>query len=134
MPNVPIDPDEAVRLYVDKEWSVREVADHLGCSYGRVYGVLRNRVVMRGRDGGVRAGRDRDRVVEVIRERIVNGDWQPEQKILSEQEMAKMFAVGVHIVRGAVADLRRSGYLRTVRAKGTYVRPRSDWPEGGKMR
>lgn len=134
MPNVPIDPDEAVRLYVDQKWSVREVADHLGCSYGRVYGVLRNRVVMRGRNGSRRVNPDRALVADVMRERIVTGDWKPNHKILSEQDIAKIFSVGVHIVRGAVADLRRSGYLRTVRAKGTYVRPRRDWPEGGEAR
>lgn len=135
MPKPVIDADEAVRLYVEKEWSVREIAQRFDTSYGRVYGVLRNRVVMRGRNGmGTHAHRERLRVAAVMRERIVTGDWPPNRKILGEQDMARIFDVGVYAVRGAIADLRRGGYLRTVPGKGTYTRPRSDWCGGGEAR
>lgn len=124
-----LDTQEIVRLYVEEEWSVREIASRHGRSYGKIYGILRSRVVMRSSNG---AGRRRDdmrhvKVAETMRERIVSGDWPPGRKILAQEDLAKIFDVRIQTIREAVAHLRERGYLTTVRNKGTYVRPRQDW-------
>jgi transposase len=121
-----IDPEKAVRLYVEDEWSVREIADHLTSSYGQIYGLLRRRQVPM-RSAADQKRRQND-VTETVRARIVGGDWKPGRKILSEEELARILGVGPHTVRLAVADLRRRGYLRTVAGRGTYVRPPEEWP------
>jgi transposase len=117
-----IDPEEAVRLYVDKEWSVREIANHLGSSYGRIYNLLRNRVVMRtARDRG--KSEDHTEIAEIIKARIVDGDWETGRKILPIADLARIFGVRQQTVRLAIADLRRRGYLRSERGRGICVRP-----------
>jgi GntR family transcriptional regulator len=128
MSNAHIDTDEIVRLYVHEEWSVREIATHFGCSYGRIYGILRARVVMRRSGGkGPRRGVEYIKVAEIMRERIVTGDWRPGQKILAQEELARIFDVRHQTIREAVAHLRQRGYLLTLPNKGTFVRPRRDW-------
>lgn len=126
MTESPIDTQEIVRLYVEEELSIREIATRVGRSYGRVYGILRARVVMR----TARRSGEYARVAELMRERIVNGDWRPNRKILSQEDLSTIFGVRQQVIREAIADLRRRGYLFTVRHKGTYVRPRQDWESG----
>jgi Bacterial regulatory proteins, gntR family len=130
MPNLPahIDPDEAVRLYINEEWSVRDIATRFGCSYGRVYGILRSRVVLRPSGGrGPRRNTEYVKVAEIMRERIITGDWRPGRKILAQHELARIFDVRHQTIREAVSHLRQRGYLLTVTNKGTYVRPPRDW-------
>jgi transposase len=131
MSNPQIDTQEMVRLYVDEEWSVRDIATRFGCSYGRTYGILRSRVVLRRSDGrGPRRTLEYVKVAEIMRERIVAGDWRPGRKILAQQELAEIFDVRHQTIREAVAHLRQRGYLLTVPNKGTYVRPPRDWETG----
>jgi GntR family transcriptional regulator len=128
MSNSHIDTEEMVRLYIDEEWSVRDIATRFGLSYGRVYGILRARVVMRTSPGrGPRRGTEYVRVAEIMRQRIVTGDWRPNRKILPQQDLAKIFDVRHQTIREAIAELRRRGYLMTLPNKGTYVRPSQDW-------
>lgn len=128
MTNNEFNAEEAVRLYVEQELSVREIATHFGVAYGKVYSALRSRVVMRQSNGpGPRRGTEYIEIAEVMRRRILNGDWEPNRKILSQGDLAKMFDVRQQAIREAVADLRRRGYLRTVPSRGTYVRPPQDW-------
>src|ERR1044072_5452905 len=116
------DADEIVRLYVDEEWSVRDIATRFGYSYGRTYNLLRARVVMR-RSGGSGPRRTDEylTVAEVMRERITTGDWKPGRKIIAQHELAKIFNVRHQTIREATAHLRQHGYLRSVPNKGTYV-------------
>jgi hypothetical protein len=127
MSNSPIDTQEIVRLYVDEELSVRDIATRYRCSYGRIYNLLRARVVMRSSN---RSGRRQStlylQIAEVMRERIVTGDWPPNRKILSQEDLAKIFGVRHQVIREAELHLRERGYL-TVKSRGTYVRPRQDW-------
>jgi transposase len=120
--------EEAVRLYVERELSVREIATRFSVSYGKVYNALRARVVMRPSNGpGPRRTDEYIKVAEIMRERIVSGDWEPNRKILSRGDLAKIFDVREQTIREAVAHLRQRGYLLTLPNKGTYVRPRQDW-------
>jgi GntR family transcriptional regulator len=129
MSNSPIDTQEMVRLYVDEGLSVREIATRYGRSYGKIYNMLRNRVIMRpSKVRGSRRDTEYRKVAEIIRERIVTGDWPPNRKILSQNELALIFGVGLSTIRVAIADLRQRGYLTTKPNKnGIYVRPPQDW-------
>src|SRR5256885_16028456 len=83
-----IDTQEIVRLYVEEELSVREIATRYGRSYGKIYGLLRKRVIMRPSNGrGPRRSTEYLKVAEVMRERIVTGDWPPNRKILSQHDL-----------------------------------------------
>jgi Bacterial regulatory proteins, gntR family len=125
-----IDTQEMVRLYVEEQWSVRDIATRFGYSYGRTYGVLRSRVVMRPSGGtGPRRSLEYLKVAEIMRERIIAGDWKAGRKILAQQELARIFDVRHQTIREAVAHLRQRGYLLTLQHKGTYVRPERHWRE-----
>lgn len=119
-----LDIDEIVRLYLDEEQDIRQIATRFGCSYSRVYGILRSRAVLR-RSG--RWSREYVRVAQIMRENIIAGDWRPGHKILAQPELAKIFGVSHQTIREAVADLRERGFLFTVPNKGTYVSPPRIW-------
>jgi hypothetical protein len=128
MPNAHLDTQEIVRLYVQEEWSVRDIATRFGASYGRIYGILRSRVVLRRSGGkGPRRTLEYVKVAEIMRQRIVTGDWPPGRKILTQQELARIFDARHQTVREAIAHLRQRGYLVTVAHKGTYVSPPRFW-------
>src|SRR5256885_14462333 len=100
-----IDTQEIVRLYVEEELSVREIATRYGRSYGKIYGILRKRVLMRPNGRGPARSTEYLKVAEVMRERIGMGDWPPNRKILSQQDLALIFGVGVQTVRDATTHL-----------------------------
>jgi GntR family transcriptional regulator len=128
MSKPPVDTQEVVRLYVEKEWTVREIAQHFGSSYGKIYNLLRNRVVMRRSSGrGPQRTTGHVEVAETIRQRIIEGDWPPNRKILSQPDLARIFGVGHAVIRNAVSHLEQQGYLKVVPSKGTYVRPEAHW-------
>jgi hypothetical protein len=128
MTDSPLDTQEIVRLYIEEALSVREIATRFERSYGRIYGILRTRIVMRTSNG---PGRRRDgayiEVAELMREHIISGHWPPRRKILPQRDLAQIFDVKPQVIREAIAHLRQHGYLQTVRSKGTYVRPPRDW-------
>lgn len=129
MPKARLDIDEIVRLYLDEKQDVRQIATRFGCSYSRVYGILRSREVLR---KSRRWSREYVKVAQIMRERIIAGDWPPGHKILAKPELAKIFDVSLQTIREAVADLRERGYLCTVPDKGTYVSPPRIWEPGGR--
>jgi hypothetical protein len=126
---VELDPAVVVRLYVEEERSVREIADALGTNYSRVYHILRHRVRMRGRgaERARRQSRKHRQVREVMVARIVGGDWKPRHKVLNNHELAQIFGVGQQTIEGVIADLCDQGYLHIL-ARGTYIRSPEHWP------
>jgi DNA-binding GntR family transcriptional regulator len=80
--------------------------------------------------GERRNGTEYVKIAEVMRDRIVAGDWRPNRKILSQQDLAKIFDVRQQTIREAIAYLRHRGYLTTLPSKGTYVRPPQHWQNG----
>lgn len=129
MTNTPLDADEIVRLYTQEEKSVREIATRVGGSYGRVYSLLRRRVVMRKSES---SNWEYVKIAGIMRERIAGGDWKPGHKILAQHELAKIFDVGQQTIREAISELRDHGFLYTVPNKGTFVSPPRLWePEPG---
>jgi Fic family protein len=127
-----LNPREVVRLYVDEELSVRDIANRFGTNYSRIYHILRTRVTMRSRgtEQARRCGRKHEEIKKIIRQRIVDGDWKPRHKILNNHQLGQILGVGQQTVEGVIADLREQGYIRTL-AKGNYVRPPEDWPDDG---
>jgi GntR family transcriptional regulator len=56
-----------------------------------------------------------------LRERIVEGQWEPGHRLPSEQELATEYGVSRPTVRSAVARLVDSGMLRVRHGAGTFV-------------
>jgi hypothetical protein len=126
-----LDTGEIVQLYIERNGACENIATRFECSYGKIYNLLRARVVMRTSPGkgGVRRTQEYLNVAKIMRERITTGDWPPARKILSQDDLAKIFDVRQQTIREAIAHLRQHGYLRTLPGKGTYVRPPQDWQD-----
>jgi Fic family protein len=123
--------NEIIRLYVDEKLSVRTIATRFDRSYSRIYSLLQSRVVMRKRPGrGPRTTMESVKIAEAMRQLIVTGQWQPNRKILSQQDLAKIFDARQQTIREAIAHLRQRGYLMTLPSKGTYVRTPQHWESG----
>lgn len=60
-----------------------------------------------------------------ILDRIYSGEFEPESKIESENELASRFDVSRLTVQRAIRDLTSAGYLKRVQGAGTFVAPRS---------
>lgn len=57
-----------------------------------------------------------------IRQRIMNGTYKTGDKLVSENELCKMFGISRHTVRHALDALEREGLLDRRRGSGTYIR------------
>ena len=60
---------------------------------------------------------------EILKGKIANGDWAPDQRIPSENELNRMFGLSRMTVRGVLTKLVNDGLLLRVAGKGTYVSP-----------
>ncbi len=60
-------------------------------------------------------------VYEQIKEEIINGNWEPGQKIPSEHELSSVFNVSRTSVRSAIQKLRDTGFIITRHGKGSFV-------------
>lgn len=58
---------------------------------------------------------------EILRQRILDGTYQPQQQMPSESEMINAFGVSRITVRQALSDLQRAGLIFKIHGKGTYV-------------
>jgi DNA-binding GntR family transcriptional regulator len=67
------------------------------------------------------------RIAEVLRRRIIAGEWRPRRRIPSQQALAAELGVSANTVSRAVACLRNDGYVWTLPHKGSYARPSEDW-------
>lgn len=57
----------------------------------------------------------------IIKEKIVQGEWPVGSQIPTEDELCKTYDVSKATVRMAIADLVRSGFLKKLQGKGTFV-------------
>ncbi|MBA3015734.1 MAG: GntR family transcriptional regulator [Proteobacteria bacterium] len=78
---------------------------------------------------------DRDRpkklhvqVLEALRDEIENGKWQIGAQIPIEDELCREFNVSKAVIRQAILDLVRQGYLIRHQGKGTFVCKKSPPP------
>ncbi len=60
-------------------------------------------------------------IESLIRDRIVNGEWEPGQRIPSEKSLNDLFEVSRMTVRGVLNTLVDEGLLYRVPGKGTFV-------------
>lgn len=60
-------------------------------------------------------------VRERLRERIVDGTYEPEARLPAESEISAIFSVSRITVRQALADLQHEGLIVKVPGKGTFV-------------
>ena len=65
-------------------------------------------------------------IKEILKERIVDGDYQVHDRLPSESEMMKVFGVSRITVRQALRELHTEGLVFSVQGKGTFVsRPKA---------
>jgi GntR family transcriptional regulator len=65
-------------------------------------------------------------VAEIIKSRIAEGQYRPDQKIPSEKELGLEFGLSLLTIRQAVGLLATKGVLKKIPSKGTYVQ-KMDW-------
>jgi GntR family transcriptional regulator len=58
---------------------------------------------------------------EIIRERIVSGDWTPGSLIPSERELCERYGISRMTARQSITELVNEGMLYREQGKGTYV-------------
>src|SRR5665213_819029 len=65
-------------------------------------------------------------ITDMLRTRILDGTYQPNQQMLSESEMMESFGVSRITVRQALSNLQSEGLIFRIPGKGTFVsRPRA---------
>ena len=60
-------------------------------------------------------------IKESIKQRILDGDYAPHERLPSESELMKIFGVSRITVRQALRDLHNDGLVFSVQGKGTFV-------------
>ncbi|GAB6107246.1 GntR family transcriptional regulator [Fusibacter bizertensis] len=58
---------------------------------------------------------------ESIRYNITNGEYQPGQRLPSEEDLCKLYGVSRITVRNALDELSNTGFITRKRGKGTFV-------------
>ena len=65
-------------------------------------------------------------LAELLRHRIDRGDWKPGDRLLSQDELSREFAVARVTVRQAITLLEKDGLLLSKQGKGTFVVVRAE--------
>ena len=73
------------------------------------------------------------RIREELRERIDSGAWQPHDRLPSESELMKRYAVSRITVRQALGDLEKERLIFKVPGKGSFVAPPRPFQELGRL-
>lgn len=63
-----------------------------------------------------------DEVFEQMKEHIISGEWEPGEKIPSENELSQLFNVSRTTIRNSIQKLKAIGVLITKQGQGTFVR------------
>jgi GntR family transcriptional regulator len=61
------------------------------------------------------------RIESLVRNRILNGQLQPGDKLSTEEDLGRQFGVSQITIRNALSNLEREGLIVRSRAKGTFV-------------
>ena len=77
---------------------------------------------------------DEDRLMwlqlyETLRERIERGTYRERTPIPSINQLDQEFAVSRGTIRKVLRLLAEEGWINPLPGRGTYVRPRSEWPQ-----
>lgn len=60
-------------------------------------------------------------VTDVLREKIVSGNWLPGAQVPTEKSLSAQMAVSRATIREALSRLKNEGYLHSVQGKGAFV-------------
>ncbi|MGL4941762.1 MAG: GntR family transcriptional regulator [Thermoguttaceae bacterium] len=58
---------------------------------------------------------------EIMRSKIISGEWQPHDLIPSENKLAEVYGMSRMTARMVVSQLTQEGYCYRIQGKGTYV-------------
>ncbi len=67
---------------------------------------------------------------ELLKEKIIAGEWKPGEKIPAEKEFVSNYDCSLITVNKAVSKLVEEGYVFRERGRGTYVSHKSLWGRG----
>ncbi len=77
------------------------------------------------------------KILTSLRQQMLDGTYPEGSRIPTEKELMDLFSTSRITVSRAVRELETAGYVRRLKAKGTFVNPRSYWdsrkpqPHGG---
>lgn len=60
-------------------------------------------------------------LIDIIKQKIMSGEYQPGQRLASVRELAADAAVNPNTMQRALAELEREGLLYTLRTSGRFV-------------
>jgi len=60
-------------------------------------------------------------LIDVLKDKISSGDWQPGDQILSEPELCEVYGVSRTVVRQALREVELEGLVVRKKGKGTFV-------------
>lgn len=63
-------------------------------------------------------------LLNILKEKIDNGEWEPHQSIPSERQLEDIYGVSRTTIRQAMGILVRQGYVYQEHGRGTFVSPR----------
>jgi DNA-binding GntR family transcriptional regulator len=69
-----------------------------------------------------------EQLYDILRGRIESGVYQENRIIPSITQLEQEFGVARGTIRKVRDRLAEEGFLRAVSGRGTFVRPRQDWP------
>lgn len=72
-------------------------------------------------------------LVDIIKQKIMSGEYQPGQRMESVRELAAEAAVNPNTMQRALAELEREGLLYTQRTSGRFVSEDAGLIEGLRM-
>ncbi len=67
---------------------------------------------------------------ELLKEKIIAGEWKPGEKIPAEKELVSDYDCSLITVNKAVSKLVEEGYVFRERGRGTFVSSKSLWGKG----
>lgn len=73
-----------------------------------------------------------EQIKEKLKELIISGALSEGEKIPSVRELASSLAINPNTIQKAYKDLEGDGYIYSVRAKGSFVAPRSHMAQDNK--
>ncbi|MFF0867605.1 winged helix-turn-helix domain-containing protein [Nonomuraea sp. NPDC003560] len=73
-----------------------------------------------------------EQLYETLRERIVNGVYRERMPIPSIEQLDQEFAVSRGTIRKVLRILAEEKFINPISGRGTYVRPRNEWPQDSK--
>lgn len=75
-----------------------------------------------------------EQIVEKMQNLIVRGALEAESKLPSVRSMAMDLSVNPNTIQRAYTELEQLGYIYTIKGRGNYVSPESEWKEDKKQR